>query len=93
MNSKSIRRIVIEKRIELKNDYIHSCVKFQSTIILLFLSTHLHFLQKSRERQTSITHADVNGFMNAVHGADTENGPTLILHTLGGDTSAVENSC
>ena len=34
---------------------------------------------------------DVNGFMNALHGASTDNGLSLILHTPGGDPNAVES--
>ena len=62
--------------------------RYYNSSVFIYASA---FLQKPHEAQTSITHEDVNGFMNAVHGADTENGLTLILHTPGGDTGAVES--
>lgn len=48
------------------------------------------FLQK-RELDSSIHYEDMNGFMDALHGADTSKGLTLILHTPGGDPNAVES--
>lgn len=51
------------------------------------------FLQKkdANNLSTSITREDINGFMNAIYGADVGNGLTLILHTPGGDLYAVES--
>ena len=48
------------------------------------------FLQKTSD-VVSITREDINGFMNALYGAATENGLVLILHTPGGDPNAVES--
>ena len=48
------------------------------------------FLQKADDN-VSITREDINGFMNALYEAPTDNGLTLILHTPGGDPNAVES--
>lgn len=48
------------------------------------------FLQKAGDN-VSITREDINGFMNALYEAPTDNGLTLILHTPGGDPNAVES--
>ena len=48
------------------------------------------FLQKASDN-VSITREDVNGFMNALYEAQTDNGLALILHTPGGDPNAVES--
>lgn len=48
------------------------------------------FLQKSADL-VSITREDINGFMNALYGAQTDSGLSLILHTPGGDPNAVES--
>ncbi len=49
------------------------------------------FLQKPRERETSISHEDINGFMSALHGLSCEKGLILLLHTPGGEIGAVES--
>lgn len=50
------------------------------------------FLQKPRVGESStIAREDINGFMNALYGASTDKGLTLILHTPGGDPNAVES--
>ena len=51
------------------------------------------FLQKNTgdPSEISISREDINGFMNAIHEADTQKGLTLILHTPGGDPNAVES--
>lgn len=48
------------------------------------------FLQKAVDNM-SITREDINGFMNSLSGAPTNNGLVLILHTPGGDPNAVES--
>lgn len=48
------------------------------------------FLQKP-ENSAPISRDDINGFMNALYGADVDDGLTLILHTPGGDPNAVES--
>ena len=48
------------------------------------------FLQKDGG-DVSITREDINGFMNALYDAPTDNGLILILHTPGGDPNAVES--
>ncbi len=48
------------------------------------------FLQKA-VGNVSITREDINGFMNALYEAPTDNGLVLILHTPGGDPNAVES--
>ena len=48
------------------------------------------FLQKP-DVISSIDREDINGFMNALYGASSDNGLTLILHTPGGDPNAVES--
>lgn len=57
------------------------------TAVIFYASS---FLQK-RLLESSITSEDINGFMDALHGADTKKGLTLILHTPGGDINAVES--
>ena len=42
------------------------------------------FLQKQNASAVSITREDINGFMNALYEATTDNGLVLILHTPGG---------
>ncbi len=49
------------------------------------------FLQKQNASAVSITREDINGFMNALYEATTDNGLVLILHTPGGDPNAVES--
>ena len=49
------------------------------------------FLQNPTHHGMSIIREDMNGFMNALHGASADNGLTLILHTPGGDPNAVES--
>lgn len=50
------------------------------------------FLQKNIAGSgVNISREDMNGFMNALYGAETGNGLTLILHTPGGDPNAVES--
>ena len=49
------------------------------------------FLQKNAGSGVNISREDINGFMNALHGAKTGNGLTFILHTPGGDLNAVES--
>lgn len=39
----------------------------------------------------SISDADKNGFMTAIHGMDRSKGLDLVLHTLGGDAAATES--
>ena len=53
--------------------------------------TLLHFFKKPEADKDFIAMEDVNGFMNALHGAPTEKGLSLILHTPGGDPNAVES--
>ncbi len=48
------------------------------------------FLQKA-DTGSSIDLEDMNGFMNALHGADANKDLTLILHTPGGNPHAVES--
>lgn len=48
------------------------------------------FLQKA-DGDVSITREDINGFMNALYEAPTDEGLILILHTPGGDPNAVES--
>ncbi len=48
------------------------------------------FLQKPAGN-VSITREDINGFMNALYEAPTEQGLVLMLHTPGGDPNAVES--
>lgn len=55
--------------------------------VILYASS---FLQKAAEN-VSITREDINGFMNALYEARTNNGLVLILHTPGGDPNAVES--
>ena len=55
--------------------------------VILYASA---FLQKPRG-EVSITREDMNGFMNALYEASTEQGLVLILHTPGGDPNAVES--
>lgn len=62
--------------------------KLRKTSAVLFYASS--FLQKGYS-ESSITREDINGFMDALHGADTEKGLTLILHTPGGDINAVES--
>lgn len=51
------------------------------------------FLQQSHKSndQLSITYDDINGFMNAMYGAPTDNGLTLVLHTPGGSPDAADS--
>lgn len=49
------------------------------------------FLQKPNTEGILISHEDVNGFMNAIHGTSADKGLTLVLHTPGGGTYAVES--
>ena len=55
--------------------------------VILYASA---FLQKPGG-EVSITREDMNGFMNALYEASTEQGLVLILHTPGGDPNAVES--
>ena len=55
--------------------------------VILYASA---FLQKSADL-VSITREDINGFMNALYGAQADKGLVLILHTPGGDPNAVES--
>lgn len=50
------------------------------------------FLQKADNNNSSIINReDINGFMNALYEAPTDNGLVLMLHTPGGDPNAVES--
>ena len=49
------------------------------------------FLQKPDADRVDIDREDINGFMNALIGAPTDRGLTLLLHTPGGDPNAVES--
>lgn len=49
------------------------------------------FLQKNALDNVFITREDINGFMNALYDAPTNNGLVLLLHTPGGDPNAVES--
>lgn len=49
------------------------------------------FLQKNALDNVSIAREDINGFMNALYDAPTNNGLVLLLHTPGGDPNAVES--
>ena len=50
------------------------------------------FLQKADNNNASIINReDINGFMNALYEAPTDNGLVLMLHTPGGDPNAVES--
>ena len=55
--------------------------------VILYASS---FLQ-NEDFHTSIEHEDMNGFMNALHGAPAGKGLSLILHTPGGDINATES--
>ena len=59
----------------------------RDTAVIFYASS---FLQKSY-LESSITREDIIGFMDALHGAYTKKGLTLILHTPGGDINAVES--
>lgn len=59
----------------------------EGTTVIFYASA---FLQKP-ELRSSIDYEDTNGFMDALHGADTSKGLTLILHTPGGNAYAVES--
>ena len=59
----------------------------EGTTVIFYASA---FLQKP-ELRSSIDYEDMNGFMDALHGADTSKGLTLILHTPGGNPHAVES--
>lgn len=48
------------------------------------------WLQRQPDSSVSVSDDDMNGFMNANYGLDTERGLDLILHTPGGALSATE---
>lgn len=74
---------------ELK-ERLNAVSKRRSNAVVIFYASA--FLQKQGiNRNLSIDREDVNGFMNALHGAPTHNGLVLILHTPGGDPNAVES--
>ena len=58
------------------------------SIVIFYASS---FLQKAGADNVSISREDINGFMNALYEAPTDNGIVLILHTPGGDPNAVES--
>lgn len=59
------------------------------TTVIFYASS---FLQKGGSGSgINISREDINGFMNALYGAKTDKGLTLILHTPGGDPNAVES--
>ncbi|WP_462137990.1 SDH family Clp fold serine proteinase [Candidatus Mycalebacterium sp.] len=61
----------------------------EGTSVIFYASA---FLQKQNAGNgILISREDINGFMNALYEAETENGLTLILHTPGGDPNAVES--
>jgi ClpP class serine protease len=48
-------------------------------------------LQRQGVSGFSISDADKNGFMTAIHGMDRSKGLDLLLHTPGGDAAATES--
>ena len=61
---------------------------YEGATVIFYASA---FLQKPDNKLVSITREDINGFMNALCGTPTDKGLALILHTPGGETSAVES--
>ncbi len=75
------------------NQALFDCLKSVSerrhhSTVMFYASS---FLQKPEADKIDINREDINGFMNALIGAPTERGLTLILHTPGGDPNAVES--
>ena len=60
----------------------------KATSVIFYASA---FLQKKNSTNVSIDREDINGFMDSIYKAQTDNGLTLILHTPGGDIYAVES--
>ena len=71
-----------------RRKYLKSLYKKTKRNVICYYSG---WLQKPGISGAEITDADKNGFMNAIHGLNREQGLDLILHTPGGDLAAAES--
>lgn len=70
---------------------LNAVSKQRSNAVVIFYASAFLQKQGSDRNLSIIAREDINGFMNALHGALTNNGLVLILHTPGGDPNAVES--
>lgn len=73
---------------DLRMQYLSKIASITGRNVITYYSGWLRI--KDNE-DVSITDADKNAFMNAVHGLDRSKGLDLILHTPGGDIAATES--
>lgn len=70
-------------------EHLDAISKHCNNAVVIFYASA--FLQKIAANNTAIAREDINGFMNALYEAPTNDGLVLILHTPGGDPNSVES--
>jgi len=74
-----------------RRKYLNRLYQITGRNIITYYSGWLQKPHKELVPYTAIDDNDKNGFMNAIHQLDTSKGLDLILHTPGGELSAVES--